>query len=86
MIHLSRSDRTPSPRQPDNAPSTTAAVVGFLLLVVPGLAFELMRQRVRPPRPDSVFVEIARVVFVGITVSGLSLSLLSVVAVVRPTL
>ncbi|MBQ1019800.1 hypothetical protein KBX71_18300 [Micromonospora sp. D93] len=41
----------------------------FVLLVLPGIALELLRQRSRPGRADSVFVETARVLLGGAAVT-----------------
>ncbi len=51
-------------------PSTVAAVVVFLLLVTPGLVFELLWQRTRPRRDESTFVEVSRVVLTGVVFTG----------------
>jgi hypothetical protein len=51
-------------------PSTVTAVVVFLLLVTPGLVFELLWQRTRPRRDESTFVEVSRVVLTGVVFTG----------------
>lgn len=51
-------------------PSTVAAVVAFLLLVTPGLVFELLWQRTRPRRDETAFVEASRVVLTGVACTG----------------
>jgi len=65
-------------------PSTLSAVLVFLLLVAPGIAFELLRQRARPPRGDTVFVEISRVLLAGVVISGLVVVLLAITRSISP--
>ena len=50
----------------------------FLILVVPGIAFEITYERSRPPRPATVFREISNVTLVGTFASVLSIGLLLV--------
>jgi Family of unknown function (DUF6338) len=57
-------------------PSTAATVVVFLLLVTPGIAFELLWQRTRPRRDESTFVEISRVLLAGVVFSGAAVATL----------
>ncbi|CCH29164.1 DUF6338 family protein [Actinosynnema sp. NPDC047251] len=57
-------------------PTTPVAIGIFLLMVVPGIALELLRQRARPGRQDSVFVETSRVLLGGVLLSGTSLLVL----------
>ncbi len=47
-------------------PSTTAAVVGFLFFVAPGLVWELQQERQRPPRDGSTFREVSRVALASV--------------------
>ncbi|RLK58942.1 DUF6338 family protein [Actinokineospora cianjurensis] len=54
-------------------PATPIAVAIFLLVAVPGVVLELLRQRTRPGRHESVFVETSRVLLGGVAVSGVSL-------------
>ncbi|MBQ1065232.1 hypothetical protein KBX39_00130 [Micromonospora sp. D75] len=56
----------------------------FLLLVLPGIALELLRQRSRPGRADSVFVETARVLFGGAAVTVLTLLVLGLIRTAAP--
>lgn len=72
--------QTPSPRRIRSdalVPSTTTAVVIFLLLVTPGIGFELLWQRTHPRRDESTFVEISRVLLAGVVLSGISAALLA---------
>jgi hypothetical protein len=55
-----------------------------VLLVLPGLAFELFRQRRRWGRNDSTFVEISRVLVAGVGLGGLTFTLLAGVSLVGP--
>jgi len=59
-------------------PASAGAVIAFLLLVAPGVAFELTRKRRRPDRADSTFVEVARILLAGTCISLISLSLLAI--------
>jgi hypothetical protein len=61
-------------------PSTVGAVVIFLLLVTPGTAFELLWQRTRPRRDESVFAEVSRVLLAGVLFSGAAILTLAVLA------
>ncbi|MFE0025890.1 DUF6338 family protein [Amycolatopsis sp. NPDC059021] len=65
-------------------PSTTAAVVVFLLMVAPGIAFELLWQTTRLRREESTFVEISRVLFTGVVFSGVAVTLVAVLGAVVP--
>jgi hypothetical protein len=65
-------------------PDTTAALASFMLLVAPGIAFELLWEQKRPSQVDSTFREISRVVLASVCFSGLSLVLLSVVRIIKP--
>jgi hypothetical protein len=51
-------------------PTTTSAIAVFVLLVSPGLVFELLWQRSRPRRDESTFVEVSRVLLAGVVFSG----------------
>ncbi|GAA4529634.1 DUF6338 family protein [Amycolatopsis samaneae] len=65
-------------------PSTAAAVVVFLLMVTPGIAFELLWQTTRMRREESTFVEISRVLFTGVVFSVLAVVLVAVLAALVP--
>jgi len=65
-------------------PSTIGALVIFLLLVTPGIAFELLWQRTRPRRDESVFVEISRVLLTGVLFSAAAAVTLAALAAVVP--
>jgi Family of unknown function (DUF6338) len=53
-----------------------ASVVIFVLIVAPGIVFELSRQRRRPARSDSAFVEASRVLLAGVMAAAGTLVLL----------
>jgi hypothetical protein len=57
-------------------PGTAGTLVGFLLFVTPGIAFELLRQRIRPAREDSAFIEASRVLLAGLLLTALAVLLL----------
>jgi Family of unknown function (DUF6338) len=61
-------------------PATTTAVVVFVLLVTPGIVFELLWQRTRPRRDESTFVEIGRVLLTGVVFSGLATAVVGVLS------
>jgi hypothetical protein len=61
-------------------PTSAGAALAFLLLVAPGVAFELVRQQSRPPRTESVFIEISRVLLAGLLLTVLSVTLLALAA------
>jgi hypothetical protein len=65
-------------------PATVGGVVTLVLLVLPGLAFELIRQRRRSGRNDSTFVEISRVVVAGLGLGGITITVLAGVSLVGP--
>jgi Family of unknown function (DUF6338) len=65
-------------------PATVGGVVTLVLLVLPGLVFELVRQRRRPGRQDSAFAEISRVLVAGLALAAVTLTLLAVVSLVGP--
>lgn len=65
-------------------PATVGGVVTLVLLVLPGLAFELFRQRRRWGRNDSTFIEISRVLVAGLALGGITFTLLAAVSLVGP--
>lgn len=52
------------------------SVVAFLLLVAPGVVFELVRERRRPARDDSAFLEASRVLLAGVATAAGALTVL----------
>jgi Family of unknown function (DUF6338) len=65
-------------------PATVGGVVTLVLLVLPGLAFELMRQRRRWGRGDSTFIEISRVLVAGLSLGGITYTVLAGISVLGP--
>lgn len=65
-------------------PLTASAVAVFMLLVSPGLVFELLWQRSRPRRDESTFVEISRVLLAGLVFSGLATLAMVVIGALIP--
>lgn len=61
-------------------PATATAVVVFVLLVTPGVVFELLWQRPRPRRDESTFVEVGRVLLTGVVFSGLATAVVGVLS------
>lgn len=51
-------------------PETIGAVVGFLIFIAPGVLWELLRERVRPPMDGSPFREASRVALMSVVLSG----------------
>lgn len=65
-------------------PSTAGGIVGLLLILVPGVWYELVRTRSRPGRGDSTFVEASRILLAGVLISFISLVLLGCASLVNP--
>lgn len=65
-------------------PGSWLSVLFFLLLVAPGLLFELLSERRRAGIPESVFREISRVVLASLAFSGLAFGILAVVRTIHP--
>ena len=59
-------------------PSSAGGLVGLLLILAPGIWYELIRQRSRPGRGDSAFVEVSRILLAGVLVSLTALILLGI--------
>ena len=60
-------------------PNTLATFAAFLMLVAPGLVFEIRRERRRPALQETAFREASRVAFTSLLFSGLALVLLSAI-------
>ncbi len=67
-------------------PNSVDTFVFFLLLVVPGIVFEIIYERSRPPRRTTVFREICNVTLVGTVASLISVSVLVLVELWLPNL
>lgn len=65
-------------------PETVNGIVILLLLVLPGLHYDLLRERYRPGRNESPFFEVSRVLLSGVVLSGATLILLDLVHLVAP--
>lgn len=65
-------------------PSTTGAAIAFLFFVTPGLLYELLAERSRPPVPGSTFREISRVGLLSVVCTSVSAATLAVVRGFRP--
>jgi len=65
-------------------PGSWLSVLFFVLLVAPGLLFELLSERRRAGIPESAFREISRVVLASLGFSGLALGILAIVRTVHP--
>lgn len=65
-------------------PATIGGIVVLVLLVLPGLAFELIRQRRRAGRDDSPFVEASRVLVAGLSLGAITEGLLALVSLAGP--
>jgi hypothetical protein len=65
-------------------PTSLVSVTTFLLLLLPGIILELLRQQSRPGRADSVFVETARVLLGGAAITGVTLMLLGGIRTITP--
>lgn len=60
-------------------PETVGSLIAFLLLVTPGICFELLRESSRPERVRSAFRETAVVVVASVVLSGIALGVLLLV-------
>jgi hypothetical protein len=65
-------------------PATIGGIVVLVLLVLPGLAFELIRQRRRAGRDDSPFIEASRVLVAGLSLGAITEALLALVSLAGP--
>lgn len=65
-------------------PTTWLAVLFFVLLVAPGLLYDLLAERRRPPAGESVFREVSRTVLASLIISTLSVSILVAIRWARP--
>jgi hypothetical protein len=65
-------------------PDTIGGIVVLVLLVLPGLAFELMRQRRSAGRDDSTFVEVSRILVAGLALGAVTSTLLAFVSLIGP--
>lgn len=65
-------------------PSTVAAVVTFLLLVAPGVAFLLLRAGTRPETEHTPFREVSLVALTSLFFSAVSVAALALVRALRP--
>jgi Family of unknown function (DUF6338) len=67
-------------------PQSVAALAGFLLLVAPGLTYELLRERERPTIEASTFREASRVALTSLVFTTVSLLVLIALASIFPSL
>ncbi len=65
-------------------PGSWLAALLFLLLVAPGLLFDLLSQRRRAGSPESTFREVSRVVLSSLAFSGVAFAVLVIVRIVHP--
>lgn len=65
-------------------PSTVGGIIGLLVVLTPGIWYELVRSRSRPGRADSAFVEASRILFAGVLVSFVTLVLLGAASSLSP--
>ncbi len=66
-------------------PGTVVGVAFLLVVLTPGAILELLRQRRRPGRIDSTFVETVRVILSGVVLSGVSLLVVGAIATAAPS-
>jgi hypothetical protein len=59
-------------------PSTTAALVGFLFFVAPGLVWELTRERREPPREGSTFRDASRVALASVVFTTAGVGIIAI--------
>jgi hypothetical protein len=65
-------------------PTTSAGFLAFLLMVLPGLLFELIRDSGKPAAERSPFREICWVAIIGITATTLSIIVVALIARIQP--
>ena len=65
-------------------PSTWLSVLLFVVLVAPGLLFDLLAERRRVGAPESAFREASRVVLASLVFSGLGFAVVGLVRALRP--
>jgi uncharacterized membrane protein YidH (DUF202 family) len=65
-------------------PSTWLSVLFFVVLIAPGLLFDLLAQRRRVGVPESAFREASRVVLASLVFSGLGLVVVGLVRTLEP--
>jgi hypothetical protein len=65
-------------------PSNWLSVVLFLLLIAPGLLYDLLAQRRRVEAPESAFREISRVVLASLAFSGIGLLVVGGLRTLKP--
>ncbi|MBN0042259.1 hypothetical protein JN535_19080 [Cellulosimicrobium cellulans] len=58
-------------------PDSLAALVSFLLLLAPGIVWQLQRARYRPTVKESALIEVSRVVLASLAATGTAATLLS---------
>lgn len=58
-------------------PQTVGALIGFLIFIAPGVLWELLRERHRPPLDGSTFREAARVALMSVVLSGLAIAVVA---------
>lgn len=66
-------------------PSTWLSAVLFVVLIAPGLLFDLLAERRRAGAPESAFREASRVVLASLVFSSLGLGVVDLVRTVEPT-
>ncbi len=67
-------------------PATVGGVIGFLVFIAPGVLFELLRERVRPPLEGSAFREASRVALMSVVLSGAAILILAILRAIFPSL
>ena len=65
-------------------PSTWLSVLFFVVLIAPGLFFDLLAERRRVGAPESAFREASRVVLASLVFSGLGLAVVALVRTLEP--
>lgn len=65
-------------------PATALSLAVLLLLTAPGIWYELLRQRYRPGRKESAYLETGRLLLAGLLLSGTTLLLIAAVRFVAP--
>src|SRR3712207_1635976 len=65
-------------------PESVLTFIAFLVLVAPGLLFELLRERRRPALEETAFREASRIALASLAFSGLAVCVLAAIRTLQP--
>jgi hypothetical protein len=67
------------------SPDTLGTLLAFLALIVPGLAFELLRERRRPFIEETAFREASRIALTSVIFTGSSVLVVTAISALKPS-